>query len=301
MNARSLLITATLLALGCARGPQADLSVSARAATTSASSPGTASAADTTAALDLGNGISVDRVRVVVRRLKLEAQATSSDGGVAGVIRSSASRGSDDGSGSSSDSGSSGRDGGDDGSGGSDGGSSGSSGGGGDDLDETVMGPLLADLSAATIAGGLQQIFQGQVPAGTYRELKIAIGTVGADEAKPSELDEMATRHASVIVHGTVDGAEFEFVSGLTAELELEGEIVVSADKSNNITLSVDPKTWFGGAGAARLDPRDEASRSAIENNIKASIRGFEDDDHSGQDDHGGSGSGGGDDAPGHH
>lgn len=272
MNARSTFLSAALLALGCARGSQADLSVSARAATASSSSPTTTSAP--ASSLDVGNGISVDRVRVVVRRLRLEGTTASADGGAAGVIRTSAAHGSDDGS------------------------DAGSGGSGSDDLDESVLGPLLADLPASTIAGGLQQIFQGTVPAGTYRELKIAIGPVGPDQAgTDAGLQQMATRQASIIIGGQVNGAAFEFVSGLTAEIDLEGQIVVSADKGNNITLSVDPGLWFAGAGGAPLDPTQAGNRSAIEDNIKRSIKAFQDDDRSGGDDHGG----GGDDGPGHH
>ena len=51
------------------------------------------------------------------------------------------------------------------------------------------------------------------------------------------------------------------------------------------MTLNVDPATWFGGTGSARLDPRVAGNKSAIENNIQASMKLFEDDDRNGQDD----------------
>jgi hypothetical protein len=61
----------------------------------------------------------------------------------------------------------------------------------------------------------------------------------------------------------------------------------VRADKTNNITVSVDPSTWFG-SGTTFLDPRVEANKAGIESNIKASVTAFEDDDKSGHENHGG-------------
>ena len=52
-----------------------------------------------------------------------------------------------------------------------------------------------------------------------------------------------------------------------------------------NVTLNVDPSTWFGGSGTARLDPSVAGNKSAIENNIQSSMKLFEDNDHNGMDD----------------
>jgi len=123
--------------------------------------------------------------------------------------------------------------------------------------------------------------------------VKFAIGPVTAAKAGSNQnLAAMATQNASLIVDGTIDAKTFSFVSSLTAQVEKEGDIVVADAKGNNVTLSIDPKSWFGGTGTARLDPSDPANKAVIEGNIKASIDAFEDDDKSGQENHGDDGSG---------
>ena len=169
-----------------------------------------------------------------------------------------------------------------------------------DDADEPVVGPLFADLTPGSIGSELEQLFQGAVPAGTFHELKFVVGPISADLAKADQnLKAMADQNASLIVDGTVDGKAFSFATGLVAEFQIEGQITISATTSTNITISIDPASWFGGTGTARLDPTDPANRSAIEAAIKQSIKGFQDDDRHGDDDHEAS-SGGADDGSGH-
>jgi hypothetical protein len=257
MNVRSLLICAAVAAAGCG-GSKSNLSLSAKGNAQAAASP----EASAPTSLDLGNGISLERVRIVVRKLKLEGTLAAADGGTTAASSTPAVR-----------------DAGDDGN---------------TDMerehdrdDEPVLGPLLVDLSAATLAGGLEQVFDGVVPPGTFHEVKFVVGPVTAAKAGSDEkLAEMASQKASIIIEGTVDTKPFTFVSSLTAELEKEGDIVVSDAKSNNVTLSIDPKSWFGGTAGGRLDPSDAANKQAIEANIKASIDAFADDDKSGDDDH---------------
>jgi hypothetical protein len=265
---------ATLMTAACSGG--ANLSVSARGGASTLTAATTAAPAGDS--LDLGNGISLSRARVVIRKLKLELPHESSDGGSRSSRSSSSSSSTDvstgGGSRRSHDAGPDGltemeR--------------------GHDDEHEVVVGPLLADLSAATLRGDLKEVFAAMVPEGTFRELKFVIGHVDPERAGSNPvLADMASQHASVILDGTVDGAPFTFVSSLCAEIEIETEVVVSAGAANNITLAVDPKSWFTGSAGERLDPRDEATKSAIERNIKQSIHGFEDHHRSG---HGRSGS----------
>ncbi len=310
MTARTVMALG-LFAMACSSGQQGNLSVSARSSTAATDSNG---ASTSSASIDLGNGISLDRIRVVIRKLKLEGNASSSsatmltasgahvahDGGSSGGSGSGDS-GSDgsgkgsDGSGSSSGPGSSGavtvHDGGDDGKTEVEHES--------DDADEPVVGPLFADLTPGAIGSGLEQLFQGAAPAGTFDELKFVVGPISAAQAKgDANLEAMAAQKASIVVDGTIDGKAFTFVSGLVAEFQIEGQITVSATSTTNITISIDPKSWFGGTGTARLDPTNPADQSAIEDAIKQSIKGFQDDDRHGDDDH--ASEGGGDDGSGH-
>ena len=81
---------------------------------------------------------------------------------------------------------------------------------------------------------------------------------------------------------GTIDGADFIFTTAVSAEQKFEGNLVL--DAGSNLTLSVDPSTWFTSSGA-RLDPRTESNRSQIENNIQSSFKAFKDDDRDGVED----------------
>ena len=182
---------------------------------------------------------------------------------------------------------------------------------------EISQGPLLLDVSGDALSGALSELVTGNVPAGTYDELKIDIHRVESAPAGP--FDDLVKRGASILLEGTVDSQPFTFASALEAEIEHEGQFEVGGTTSN-ITLNIDASTWFKAADGSRLDPRDPAAQRAIEANIAASINAFEDDDEDGAedhgehdggddrghqdggDDHGGDGGGGGsDDGGGHH
>jgi mono/diheme cytochrome c family protein len=267
MNGRYVLVAAALVStIACAS--KTNLSVSAKASSQTAAATG----ATAPTSLDLGNGISLDRVRIVVRKLKLEgtvaaADSASTTSSSAPLVQEADSDGTTELEREH------------------------------DAEEEPVLGPFLVDLSGPTLAGGIQQAFDARVPQGTFHELKLAIGPVSVEKAGTDQkLAEMAAQNASIIVDGTIAGADgavvsFSFVSSLRAEVDKEGKIVVSDAKGNNVTLSIDPKGWFGGNGTALLDPRDPANKEAIEANIRASLDAFEDDDKDGDE-----GAGAGDD-----
>lgn len=229
------------LALACGgSSSKGKLSVSARAAVTGAASA---------AGLDLGNGIVVERVRLVVRHVEVEGSGTTGMGSCSG------------------------QDGMDDHEEGSD-----------DCQDELKFGPFLVDLSGAELGGAVHHQFDVGVPAGTYEELDVEIGPVSAARAgSDAGLRAMADLQASLAVDGTVDGQPFRFTAPIETEQEREGAIVV--DGTAGITLDFDPTGWFGGAGAARLDPTVAANAEAILANVRASLRVAHDDDHDGCDD----------------
>jgi hypothetical protein len=283
MNTKTLPIAVALaLALVACSGskPSTNLSLSAKAAT--ATTPTTPSTPTT---IDAGNGIAISEIRVVVRKLKLEGSVASADAGTTTPPSST-----------TADTQSSGK------------GTGTSESGPGDDgkteveheqdtADEPVLGPLLADVTAATLVGGIEEVFNGQVPEGTFSELKFAVGPVAAaPSGADAKFAEMVTKSASVIIDYTITDSSgtsspLQFVSSLTAQFKVEGDIVVSAAKANNITVTIDPSTWFV-SGTKFLDPRVDANKAAIEDNIKAAIQAFEDDDKSGRENHGGDGSG---------
>jgi hypothetical protein len=145
---------------------------------------------------------------------------------------------------------------------------------------EISEGPFLVDLSGAALSGSLQQVFDTDVPAGSYREFSVTIAP-----ATGAALGDLAAQGDSLIVDGTFNGVPFSFTSKLMVTEKKEGTFTVGAD-SNNVTLSFDSSGWFGTA-AAPLDPSVAANAPAIEANIAASLSAFRDDDHDGHDDDG--------------
>jgi hypothetical protein len=161
---------------------------------------------------------------------------------------------------------------------------------------EVAEGPFLVDLSGTALTG-LAQVFDTDVPAGSYREFSVNIAPATA-----AALGDLAARGNSLVIDGTFNGAPFSFASKLKVTEKKEGTFTVGAD-TGNVTLSFDASGWFGTA-AAPLDPSMAANTPAIEANIIASLSAFRDDDRNGHDDdddhHDGGTADGGDDN-GHH
>jgi hypothetical protein len=155
------------------------------------------------------------------------------------------------------------------------------------DLQEFETGPLVLDLSGTALNGTVQQVTVQDVPAGAYREIKFKVHPPSMSDSTDQAVMAMATAQpggASIIIEGQIDGQPYTFLSALDAEEKFEGTFNFTSGPQN-VTLNVDPSSWFGGTGAARLDPRVAGNKSAIENNIQASMKLFEDNDHNGVDD----------------
>ena len=70
---------------------------------------------------------------------------------------------------------------------------------------------------------------------------------------------------------------------------------VAGDGSSSGVTLTIDPHGWFRASDGTRLDPTLDASRAAIEDNVRASIGAELEDEHEGE-----GGGGGADDGAGH-
>jgi hypothetical protein len=157
------------------------------------------------------------------------------------------------------------------------------------DAQEFETAPFVLDLQGTALNGTVQQVVVNDVPEGTYREIRFKVHPPQTSDSTNAAVQAMATAGAqgspvSIIVEGQIDQQPYVFMSALDAEQRYEGSFNLAAG-SQNMTLNVDPSTWFGGSGSARLDPRNSSNKSAIENNIQNSMKVFEDNDHNGQDD----------------
>jgi hypothetical protein len=162
----------------------------------------------------------------------------------------------------------------------SDGGSSSDGGVAGEQL---VTGPFLIDLSGAALdAAGLSQVFEVDAQPGDYRRLRFKIHKL---DGGATQFPEMAG--LSMKLEGTFNGAPFVWTSTLDEEQEREGTFTVTADTANNVTLAVDASGWFSDGAGGAISPiaaqTDGSLRSNVENNIKASIDAFKDDDRNGR------------------
>jgi len=215
----AIAVVLAMFVAGCG-GP--NLTVSMRAG-----SPAAATAV-APRALVAGTGIVLTRVRVVVRKVELEAAGTA-------------------------------------------------------EMDEVASGPYLLDLSGATLDGSVAKVLDASFLPGSYSEIRFELHKPDSTETGANaSLKEMIDAQASIIADGTIDGAAFTFKTAVTAEQRFEGTIDLK--DGSNLTLNVDASTWFT-SGGSRLDPRNEANRSQIENNIQNSFRAFKDDDHDGHPD----------------
>ncbi|MGH7467997.1 MAG: hypothetical protein ACRENP_08425 [Longimicrobiales bacterium] len=123
---------------------------------------------------------------------------------------------------------------------------------------------------ALPLTGGVVTLINSPLPEGTYDEIKFKVSFVRA--------------------RGTFDGQPFDLTLAVNVGLDLDLDppfVVDSADDSFNVTITVDPTTWFK-INAIVIDPRavqlNAMLRRALENQIRASFRAFEDSDRDADD-----------------
>ena len=290
MNARKLSVAMAamfLVGVGCTGSGKLSVDVRAGGSVTTDGGTTTTDGGATSGTLDLGQGILIARARIVVKKIALEGELgppPASDAGMSGAMGTRLTTGSR----GAADHGEGGDDDGDD----------------DREEDEVKLGPFLIDLRGDQMRGGLVHVFDGDVPAGTYDEIKIVVAPVRNTDAGVSA-GIAAMNGASVIIDGTIaeaitdggttdggttDGGTsatpFSFASSLRAAQKHELEITVNST-THNPTLTIDPSGWFKAADGGRLDPTAPANQPAIEANLRASIKGFQDEDE-GDEEHAG-------------
>ncbi len=147
--------------------------------------------------------------------------------------------------------------------------------------EDIELGPVLVDLP---LVAGAQQQFSVHIPSGTYDEIDFEVHKVTTQD--PATLQNLLLNR-SIHVEGTFDGQAFTFESELDVEQELAlspALVVTDTTTLTNLTIRIALDTWFRAAtGGTLLDPRDTGNRSVIEENIKVSLKAFEDHDRDGE------------------
>ena len=127
----------------------------------------------------------------------------------------------------------------------------------------------------------------GNIPPGNYDRIKFKVHKIEGSETPPDPEFKEGTDESlrySVIVKGTYNSNSFIYKSRKSAhqDLKLETPVVVEENGVANLTIIVDPYSWFTD-GANILDPADTANENDIDNNIKDSFKkAFKDNDHDG-------------------
>lgn len=154
-----------------------------------------------------------------------------------------------------------------------------------DSCEEIELGPMKIDLPVNDV---VTSAIGTQVPAGTYREIEFDIRRPGSDPKDVAFVQANPQfNNVSIRVEGTYNGQAFTFTSQLDQEVEIEfNPPVVIAEGSNNVTISVDLRSWFRNSQGVLINPATanpgQPNESPVTSRIKASLRAFEDDDKSG-------------------
>lgn len=127
----------------------------------------------------------------------------------------------------------------------------------------------------------------GNISPGNYDRIKFKIHKVDKFEAPPDpefrEGSNESLRY-SVIVKGTFNYDSFDYKSRAPAhqDLKLEAPLIVGENGVANLTIVVDPYSWFMN-GTNVMDPRDSSNVNNIDNNIKESFKkAFQDNNYDG-------------------
>lgn len=153
--------------------------------------------------------------------------------------------------------------------------------------EEFEVGPIR--LNIPTTAGATAQV-SVDLPPGTYKEIDFEIHKLTSDQvdatfaaANPDLVGK------SIVVTGTFNGNAFTYVSDLDVEQEIAlvpNLVVTETTTSNNLTVQVNLGNWFRNSSGALIDPatanKGGQNESVVKENIKRSMKAFEDKDHDG-------------------
>ena len=149
------------------------------------------------------------------------------------------------------------------------------------------VGPFLVYLN---LIGMTNNFAVSSIPEGTYNKIKFKIHKIEASQTPPDQEFKDGNNSLSgysIIVKGNFNSQPFIYKSRKPAhqKIKLDVPLMVEANTSTNLTISVDPSTWFIKDGLL-LDPNNPANQNDIDNSIKDSFkRCYKDDNYDGKND----------------
>ena len=157
----------------------------------------------------------------------------------------------------------------------------------GTDSSSIKVGPFVIKLN---LTGITTDFAINNIPTGSYDRIKFEIHKIEASETLSDPEFREGTDESlrySVIVKGKHNALPFIYKSRKSAkqDLKLETPVIVEENGIANLTITVDPFTWFADS-TNTLDPTDPANENDIDNNIKESFKkAFRDNNHDGKED----------------
>ena len=154
---------------------------------------------------------------------------------------------------------------------------------------EFKAGPFVVSLDLLAITN---TVIVNTVPPGTYYGAKFEIHKPNSGEVPPDSDfagGPNGNERYSIVVKGLYNGLPFTYKSRMTAEqvAVFQSPVTVAKNGFINVTLTVDPSTWFSFEGHY-LDPTNPDNSIIIDNLIRASFRNcYEDDNGGGGEGHG--------------
>ena len=153
----------------------------------------------------------------------------------------------------------------------------------GEDCPPLKVGPVLVELP---LDGTTTVVLDAFVPAGTYRRLQARLhavkeGDEGVADFLTShpEFAGISVRVVGVFTDAGGTDHEFTFTSPMNVVTAINfSEPVTVGDGTTNLTINVDVSSWFATPAHPVLDPTAAENQHAIEQNIRRSLRAFEDD-----------------------
>ena len=153
--------------------------------------------------------------------------------------------------------------------------------------EEFEAGPVLVDLP---LTGGTDQQVTVDIPPGTYTEIQFTIHKATGDAVDSAFVRQHPEfLNKSIRVQGTYNGTPFTYQSDLDVdqELHLDTALVVSeTTTSTNLTIRVVLANWFKSSNGSLVNPASAnvggANEGIVKENIKNSMKAFEDADKDG-------------------
>jgi hypothetical protein len=153
------------------------------------------------------------------------------------------------------------------------------------ECDDLELPPVLVK---TRVGEGVKTVLSAPVPTGSYAALEAKIDVVSKSDDQPGAAEFLTAnptfKDISIKVYGKYKGTTFVYTSAAKAELEVAfaTPLQVTDAGNTNLTVALDPASWFQSAPGVYVDPTSAANAALVEANIRKSFRAFEDDNKTG-------------------